>query len=326
MSDKNKNRRSRLTEFFRYHRNELSGEERNSFERELQKDPFTEEASEGYQSLPKDSAAEDISQLEKRLKMRTSGRRSFMFYRIAASVAILVAVSSVFIILEKSRSSKQVAINTLEPPVLEISRSKPITESEAKAVLPERQVITEKRKSVQHESGAAGGSIKKDSELQQDKSEVNKISSQAVQPEKDDILADRVSEAVVSEIVENRVAAPSTAKARDRSFKKDDLQKEEYLQGHTPPQPVNGKSEFDRYIRENIHHPDSISTGQDEEVSLSFIVRTDGKTDSIRIESSPGKFYSEEAVRLINSGPAWKPAEQSGKPVEERIKLKIFFR
>ena len=48
MSDRNKNIISFITDLFRYHRDELSGLERNTFERELQKDPFSEEAAEGF--------------------------------------------------------------------------------------------------------------------------------------------------------------------------------------------------------------------------------------------------------------------------------------
>ena len=295
MSGKNKNRKSRLTEYIRYHRNELSGEERNSFERELQKDPFTEEASEGFKSILAGSADDDISDLEKRLKVRTSGRKSFILYRIAASVAIIVAISSIFIIIEKNKTSKQIAVNTLLPPVLEISKSKPITESEIKTVPSKKKVLNEKRKS--------------------DKQEVRPVSA----------FSDLKSESYVSEISGDRISAPAGAIARDRSFKKVDSIKEENISGYIPPQPVNGKSEFDKYIKQNIHRPDSLSERY-EEVTLSFLVRVDGSLDKIKIVSSPGKLFSDEAIRLIKSGPAWKPAEHLGKPIEDRVKVKIEFR
>ena len=50
MSDRNKNKKSLLADFFRYQKDKLSGKERNSFERELQKDNFAREAAEGYYS------------------------------------------------------------------------------------------------------------------------------------------------------------------------------------------------------------------------------------------------------------------------------------
>jgi hypothetical protein len=330
MSDKNKNRKSRLSEFFRYNRNELSGEERNSFERELQKDPFTEEASEGFKSILDDSAGEDISELERRLKVRTSGRKSFMLYRIAASVAIIIALSSIFIVIEKNRSSKQIAVNTLPPPVLEISRNKPVTQSEVRTMPPKEKDLNEKRKSVSHdvktESPAAGISEEPKVNPIPEKSENNNLSSRSVEIQKNDSFADLKSESAVSEISEDRISAPAGAMVRDRSLKKVQSEKEESISGHNPPQPVNGKTEFDKYIKENMHRPDSLTAEQNTEVTLSFIVRVDGSLDKIRIVSSPGRLFSDEAIRLIKSGPMWKPAEQSGKPVEERVKVKISFR
>ena len=327
MSDKNKNRKTRLTEFFRYHRNELSGEERNSFERDLQKDPFTKEASEGFHSILQDSAVEDISDLERRLKSRTSARKSFVLYRIAASVAVLVAISSIFIIIEKNKSSKQLAVNTLQPPELEIARSKPITQSEIKTIPSQKLFLDEKRKSDKKgsmtESAASGISKEQAQENPVPEKSVNNISSRSEQAEKNGILADRLSESVVSEIVEDRIYPPAGAVPRDRSLKKVETGKD--ISGYIPPQPLNGKSAFDRYIKENIHRPDSL-TDQSAAVTLSFVVGIDGSIDRIKIVDSPGRLFSDEAIRLIKSGPAWKPAEQSGKQVEDRVKVKILFR
>ena len=328
MSDKNKNRKARLTEFFRYHRNKLSGEERNSFERELQKDPFTEEASEGFKSILPESASGDISDLVKRLKIRTRERQTFVVLRIAASVAVLVAISSIFIIIEKNKTSKQIAVNTFQPPVLEIARSKPITQSDINTIPSQKQILKEKRKSDSQETktvNPAAGVSEEKAKINPvpDKSEINNLSSKSAESLKKDNQSDLLSETVVSEIAEDRISAPASAVPRDRLLKK--VEPEKDFSGYIPPQPVNGKSAFDRYIKENIHRPDSL-TEQSEEVILSFLVRMDGRLDRIKIVSSPGKLFSYEAIRLIKSGPAWKPAEQSGKPVENRVKLKIEFR
>ena len=37
------------------------------------------------------------------------------------------------------------------------------------------------------------------------------------------------------------------------------------------------------------------------------------------------EFYKEQAVRLTNSMPKWKPAEQRGRPVQSRASLTIVF-
>jgi hypothetical protein len=330
MSDKNKNRKTRLTEFFRYHRNELSGEERNSFERDLQKDPFTEEASEGFKSILQESADEDINDLDNRLKTRISGRKSFILYRMAASIAILIAISSIFIIVEKNRTSKQIAVNTLQPPVLEISKSKPITEAEAKTIPLKKQNLNENRKSESQQIKPISPSVGINKEKPKGnpvsvKDEINNVSSRSAEFKKNDDVANLKSESAVSEIAEYRISATAGAVSRDRSLKKVEALKEENIPGYIPPQPANGKPEFDKYIKENIHRPDSLND-QNVEVILSFIVRIDGTIDKINIVSSPGRLFSDEAIRLIKSGPPWKPSEQSGIQVEDRVKVKIEFR
>jgi TonB family protein len=101
---------------------------------------------------------------------------------------------------------------------------------------------------------------------------------------------------------------------------------EEYSGNHTHSEPIMGKSNFDKYIRNNLHRPDSVTSGQRVVVVVSLLIQTDGSIDSIRIVRSPGKAFSDEAMRVIKSGPPWKPAEDNGKPVEDEVRLRIVFR
>jgi outer membrane biosynthesis protein TonB len=96
--------------------------------------------------------------------------------------------------------------------------------------------------------------------------------------------------------------------------------------GYVPPVPVTGKADFDRYIQDNLKRPDEATAGQRVVVVLSFLVHKDGGTDSIRIIRSPAESFSEEAIRLIKEGPAWKPAEENGKPIEDVIRVRIVFK
>lgn len=124
MKRKSKYKDSGLTGFLKYLRNEMTGKERNAFEKELQKDPFAEEAAEGFPSTDPGTVAEDMKSLQKRLKRRT-GKRSFVtLYRIAASVAVLLVISSVFIILNR-RSSKIIEAPETFQPALEIAKAEP---------------------------------------------------------------------------------------------------------------------------------------------------------------------------------------------------------
>ena len=105
MTGKKKNNKTGLAGFLRYRKKGMSGEERNAFERELHKDPFAEEAEEGLSSYDPEMIRKDMDSLRKRLSSRTGSRQRAIILRIAASVAILMVLTSVLIILERSRSS-----------------------------------------------------------------------------------------------------------------------------------------------------------------------------------------------------------------------------
>jgi len=61
-------------------------------------------------------------------------------------------------------------------------------------------------------------------------------------------------------------------------------------------------------------------------VVLGFLVRRDGSIDSINIVRSPGKLFSDEAIRVLKSGPLWNPAKDKGNTVEEYVRLRLVFR
>jgi len=96
--------------------------------------------------------------------------------------------------------------------------------------------------------------------------------------------------------------------------------------GYSPPVPVTGHKEFNRYISENMVIPDTITSGQKNVVVLSFRVKVDGKIDSIEVVRSPGRIFSEEAIRLLKEGTEWKPAISNGKTTEDKIRIRIVFK
>ena len=75
-----------------------------------------------------------------------------------------------------------------------------------------------------------------------------------------------------------------------------------------------------------MRKPDILKDGDKAVVVLSFLVRDNGSPDSIKVITSPGEQFSEEAVRLIKEGPKWKPATEKGNPTEEKAIVRIVFR
>ena len=408
MRDRNKNRIIRYPDFLRYSGEKMTGKERNSFEKELQRDPFTEEASEGFASITPEEAQKDISSLHKQLKKRTERRQRLILLRLAATVAVLMIVSSIFIIIERRSTPKQIASN------IELTEPVRIIEPGPVAGLPEKK---------EHESQEV---IKQDRkaerpDVEQKIPEPERLSenSKAAAYQKSDSVADAVSPVADKFVPSEQMAviAPTAARGKKRSaymaegkvissednmpvagvtvfqkgekngaitdaggnfrivlpdtgnrtliadyigmktkeFKletdtpvtitlepdllalneivvtaygisRDESEMEADQKGYIPPQPSVGKSGYDKYIRENLQWPDTASSGRKIVVVVSFSVHTDGRIDSIMIVKSPGKSFSGEAIRLIRSGPAWEPARENGKVIEDRVRLRIIFK
>jgi TonB family protein len=407
MSDKNKNKRNKLPDFLRYQEGAMSGREKNSFEKELQKDPFAEEASEGFDSISSVTVSKDIKHLKKLLKKRIDGKQSNMIYRIAASVAVLMVISSVFIMVEKNRSVTQLSQKTVPSETFEIIKDKPLNipvpkDESGKAtgsvasekrsetndqqvvrkslknhlaeVKPAMEVTVDQKPENEIKAGKAFVAEKKVSEplaaMSPDRSNQIIIKGKILSAEDNmpvpgaNVLIKGTGKGVITDAEGNfRLALPDSDKLTlvadfigmesNEFVTKADTQlivrlhpsvsalsevvvvgygvkravseEENTTNSYSPPRPVKGKKDFDKYIRENQHRPDSTTVGQRVVVVVSFVVRTNGIIDSIKVVRSPGKPFSDEAIRLIKSGPPWKPAEDDGKVIEDEVRVRIVF-
>jgi len=403
MSDRNKNIKSFLRDLFRYHSDELSGLERNSFERELQKDPFSEEAAEGFASISQKDALKDMTNLQKRLKTRTGGGRKVIIYRIAASVAILMMISTLFIYIEKNKATKQLAYNSVQTPKDEVTLSQPSAKSTKKDLNQEKAITITEPKTIRSGAGKANPESsdksvslakpveaeiqKKDSlpapvtdesrpapvmAMKEDRSLLSFRAKGKIISSEDNMpitganvfikgtktgvitdtdgnfsinMPDSINKTLVADFIgmdkkefkvkqgqqaeiklDPSVSDLSEVVVTGYGVKRGDSDNEDVSSDNIAPRPIGGKSEFDKYIQNNLHRPDSLTTGQRVVVVLSFLVRKDGSIDSIRIVRSPGRLYSDEAIRVLKSGPPWKAAEAGGNPVDEDVRLRVVFR
>ncbi len=317
MKEKRKNNKSDLSEFLRYVRGEMTKREEHAFQRNLQKDPLAEEASEGFEEIDPGRAEKDILKLRKRVKRRISGKQGVLWYRIAASVAVLMILSSIFIIVNKRKPSEQIAYSPPPAPSKEIQ----VTPEQKKApeITGRKEpvaVIPEKSKKAPDETQKPEIKLGKTDEIKKepvtaDYQEAFMVAeAEAKAPEK-------------PEIAERAMASKAVLAKGTRGV---EYEKEDTVAGHIPPQPANGRADFDKYIQDNIRRPDTVTAGQRVVVVLNFIVKADGVIDSIKIIRSPGKPFSDEAVRLIREGPAWKPAEENGETISDEVRIRIIFK
>jgi TonB family protein len=314
MSEITNNKNDRFSDFLRYKGNEMTNRERNAFERNLQKDPFTQEAAEGLEGTDSSIAEKDVAELRKQIKKRTSQKQRVIWQRIAASIALLMIISSIFVFKDKRKTTTQLSytpgtqqsrdLHTLnDHPATEIKAptAVPVEEKAPIVAGPERSIVPPAKKMETKSKIENKSEIKKE-EISAENQEPKRVAEVA---EPDQVFA-----------VEKAMPAKSA-----RAVLTSDT-----VMVYNAPVPVNGRAAFDKYILDNLRRPDTTSTGQRVVVVLNFIVNAEGKIDSIRIISSPGKNFSDEAIRLIREGPAWKPAEKNGYAINDEVRIRIVFK
>ncbi len=93
------------------------------------------------------------------------------------------------------------------------------------------------------------------------------------------------------------------------------------------PAPVGGYEAFYEFVSANIEYP---KVAREMEVSgrvfLQFIVDKTGKIDQIEVVKGIGFGCDEEARRVLEMAPNWKPGKQRGRPVNVKMTVPILFK
>jgi TonB family protein len=97
-------------------------------------------------------------------------------------------------------------------------------------------------------------------------------------------------------------------------------------QDYSSATPVGGKKEFDEYVKSNMLFPEYDDDMTRAVVVLNFVVGSDGRPTQVFVLKSPGKAFSDEAIRLLMDGPDWEPAEKNGKYYQEPNRIRIVFK
>lgn len=303
-----------FSDFLRYQRGEMTNAEKNSFEKDLERDPFLAEAAEGLGSVEHTEA--DLVTLSKRLKKRTSAR-NLKVYRIAASIAVLMIVSSIFFVVERQNKASQEALPENKSVTMDIAMSQPVRKPEEPPQV-EKPVEPRERRS----SPAAPEKVEEDIKPR-DIVAGEKLEEKEAEAEASKQIAEPVQEPRIPD--SNRFLSEGAAMNQPVAAMKRSQINYSNAGQSTPPVPAEGQEAFDKYLAENIRRPDSSTAGQRVVVVTSFRVKTDGSLDSIKIIRSPQRQFSDEAIRLLKEGPAWKPATRNGSPIEDEVTLRIVF-
>jgi protein TonB len=100
-----------------------------------------------------------------------------------------------------------------------------------------------------------------------------------------------------------------------------------YTQTDDSPQFPGGPTELIRFIYQNIQYPPTALKQRIQgRVWCSFTVNKDGSVSDVRLENGVYIFLDEEAIRVLKTMPAWKPALKAGKAVSTKVYLPIVFK
>jgi protein TonB len=91
--------------------------------------------------------------------------------------------------------------------------------------------------------------------------------------------------------------------------------------------PKEGMAAFYKDIGDRIKYPPQARRmGIEGLVFVEFVIGKDGRFTDVRAVKGIGGGCDEEAVRAIQSAPAWNPGKQRGKPVKQRYTLPVTFK
>jgi protein TonB len=89
-----------------------------------------------------------------------------------------------------------------------------------------------------------------------------------------------------------------------------------------------GQQGWVRYLERTLNRDLPVENGAPSgkyAVTVSFVVSRDGSISDVKAENNPGYGTADEAVRVIQRGPKWKPAVQNGRNVIYRHRQAIVF-
>jgi hypothetical protein len=331
VKEKDTNSKSPLSEYQRYIRGEMTKREENSFLKKFQGDPFADKATTGFSGISLREEVDDKDTPGKQLKKWTDSRKRMTFISSVVLIALIIIISSLFIVLDKNKTARQPINDNVKPYPQEVTDSNHITgliqgetnnsetsNNKIDIAIPTRTYNT----GITENTKAPAMTAAKDSTLSAEK---DRISTTARDSGTHEISSLNGRGKIVSSennppVADLPAAAPKKIVSTEfgMSIKTDNKQP-----GYINPQPVDGISNFNKYIEENMIKSLAQTPAEDSVVVVSFMVLTTGSIDSIKVINSRVDEFAREVIGLIRKGPAWKPAENNGKTIDDEVRVRI---
>lgn len=92
------------------------------------------------------------------------------------------------------------------------------------------------------------------------------------------------------------------------------------------PEYPGGKKAMYTYLGQNIKYPaKAMQDSVEGTVFVTFVIKNDGSVSNVRLLRGIGSGCDEEAMRVVEGMPNWKPGKQRGKTVNVQYNLPIKF-
>ena len=106
----------------------------------------------------------------------------------------------------------------------------------------------------------------------------------------------------------------------------DDVDDAVFVVVEKSPEFPGGDDSLYAFIGRNIKYPEAAKKNKIEgRVFVTFVIEKDGQVSDAKILRDIGGGCGEEAIRVVNIMPKWKPGTQRGNPVRVQFNLPIMF-
>jgi protein TonB len=123
------------------------------------------------------------------------------------------------------------------------------------------------------------------------------------------------------------VCFSANAQNKPDSTAKDTVSNRIFTQVESPAKFPGGSNGWKQYLETNLNYPKKAFKKKIEgEVRVQFIVDREGNISEVAALNDPGGGLAEEAIRIIQQSPKWKPAEQNHRKVIYRHIQSITFK
>jgi len=315
--------RIKYNQFISYLKGILSNRDRHEFEKDVMHDIFEEEAFEGLTRLSADELESDLDILTNRLdeRLKTTKKRNMLpYYRLAASIVLLIGIGSTMYFIFRTPSSKLITQKTGEVRIPAPAETKSPTANDTPLVAERRSTPTNtKQQTVQPLSVN-----RRESATEPEPASKTITPGTVAAEEKEQIQSKPVApseEIVVVKIGEVKKADDTGALSEADKNEISPVRKAGY-NGYTKPIPPGESVEaFKNWVEERIDTVRFKAFPGIHRISIIFTVQTNGYIRDIRIGNSIPETIAEEYKRIILQSPAWKPAMQDNLPIETQVEI-----